>query len=73
MGTVKTISTHESLKEIKNEAMRNQLAITKSPESWSAVYTKNSWTNSSKGDAKYAGNENAGHKIGNSKLFIQND
>ena len=41
IGTVKTISTHEGLKEIKNEAMRNQLAIIKSPKFWSTVYTKN--------------------------------
>ena len=71
IGTVKIISTHEGLKEIKNEAMRNKLAIIKSPKFWSRVDTRNSWTNSSKGDAKDAGNEDSGHEIGNSKLFIQ--
>ena len=70
--TVKTTSTHEGLKEIKNEAMRNQLAIIKSPKFWFAVSTKNSWTNSSKGEVKDAGNKDAGHKIGDSELFVQN-
>ena len=73
LGTVKIVSTHEGLKEIKNEAMRNQLDIIKCPKFWSAVYTKNSRTNSLKGDVKDAGNKDDGHKIGNSKLFIQND
>ena len=34
IGTVKIISTHEGLEEIKNEDVKNQLAIIKPYESW---------------------------------------
>ena len=69
IGTVKIISTHEGLEEIKNEDMKNQLAIIKSPKFWNEVYTGNSWTNSTKGGVKTACND----KEKNSKLFIRDD
>ena len=37
--------------------MKNQLAIIKSPKFWNEVYTGNSWTNSTKGGVKTAGND----------------
>ena len=69
-GTIKIISTHKGLEEIKNEDVKHQLAIIKSPRFWTGVYNKNSWTNSTKMEMTHITDDDLRDF---SELFMQQD
>ena len=70
IGTVKIISTHEGLEEIKNEDVKNQLAVIKFPKFWTDVYNKTLWTKSTKRGMTHRTDDDLRNFL---KLFIQHD
>ena len=69
IGTVKLLSTSVGLESIKDESIRDSIAILRTPKFWQAV---NSRSNFSKGDVQQNNDEKVDCK-NTSKLFIRQD
>ena len=69
IGTVKLLSTSDGLQSIKDESVRDSIAILRTPKFWQAV---NSRSNFSKGNVQQNKDEKVDCK-NSSKLFIRQD